>query len=193
MSAYIRQIYLAFHNKPDSHVLIIKGSERQGYTFSASPTYDESVAVRTQKLFKKIFAQFSVHEILEQHPNSRLTKTILRQIFVKMAVFCDQGPPLDFSNLQDLEHLFLDKAPKETQFLEDKAATSGKEFEGLCEKVYLQWHHYFAVQKESDPEKRMIRLAEFLTSRMGRSRISRRSLCLLSKRCNFPSRCYNYP
>jgi hypothetical protein len=166
MAAYIQQIYLAFHNAPESHVLIIKGSERHGYTFSASAIYDESVAIRTQKLFKHIFAEFSVQEILDHLSNPKLTKAALRRIFVKMAVFCDQGPSFDFSNLQELEHIFLDKTPKETQFLEDKAATSGKEFEGLCEKVYLQWHHYFAVQTENDPEKRMIREAEFLTSRM---------------------------
>ena len=166
MSNYINQIYSAFHGLPDSYFLIIKGSEEQGYVFAASATYDEAVAIRTQKLFKKIFQEFPIQEILAQCSDSKLTKAVLRQIFVKMAVFEDNGPQLNFSTMDQLENIFLDHAPASASFVEDKAKTSGKGFEGLSEKVYLQWHHYFATQQEEDPEKLEIRQAEFLTSRM---------------------------
>ncbi len=166
MAQYINQIYSAFHHQPDSHFLVIKGSKKIGYTFVASETYDEAVAVRTQKLFKQIFNDFPIQEILEQCPTPALTKEVLRQVFVKMAVFEEDGPPLNLSNLEGFEQIFLDQAPEANSFDDDKAKTSGKGFEGLCEKVYLQWHHYFTTQQEGDPHKIAIRGAEFLTSRM---------------------------
>lgn len=86
---------------------------------------------------------------------------MLEWLFLK-----SRAPPLDFPNLNQLEEVFLDKAPQIRDFRDDKAKSSGKGFGGLCEKVYLQWHHYFTNQSEQDPTKSEIRKAEFLTSRM---------------------------
>ena len=182
LANYINQIYSTFHGLPDSHFLIIKGSEEQGYTFAATATYDEAVAIRTQKLFKKIFQEFPIQEILGQCSNSKLTKSVLRQIFVKMAVFDDRGPSINFSTMEQFEHVFLDHAPEATSFVDDKAKTSGKGFEGLCERVYLQWHHYFTIQQECDPEKHEIRQAEFLTSRMADREFQEGSYIYLGKK-----------
>ena len=166
MTLYIHQIFSALYQVPDTHYLVIKGSEKRGYTFSASETYNEVVAIRTQHIFKKIFNDFPIQEILEQCSARTLTKEVLRHVFVQMAVFGEKGPPFNFSNLDEFEQVFLDQAPGASSFNADKAKTSGKGFEGLCEKVYLQWHHYFATQQEVEPHKIVIRQAEFLTSRM---------------------------
>jgi len=165
MTHYINQIYSTFHNAPDSHMLVIKGSKEQGYLFEASAVCNEAVSTHTQKTFREIFQEYPIQEILKDH-SSTLTKSTLRQIFVRLAVFEDKGPPLQFGTLEEFEQVFLDQAPKGSHFIQDKARTSGKGFEGLCERVYLQWHHYFTTQSEQDPHKAEIRHAEFLTSRM---------------------------
>ena len=182
LANYINQIYSTFHGLPDSHFLIIKGSEEQGYTFAATATYDEAVSIRTQRLFRKIFQEFPIQDILGQYSDSKLTKSVLRQIFVKMAVFEDLGPPINFSSMEQFENIFLDHAPAAAGFVEDKAKTSGKGFEGLCERVYLQWHHYFTTQQERDPEKHEIRQAEFLTSRMADREFQEGSYIYLGKK-----------
>ncbi|MFZ0564661.1 MAG: hypothetical protein WAM28_00465 [Chlamydiales bacterium] len=166
MAVYINQIFSVFHNLPDSYTLIINDLGENRYAFTASSNCDEAECIQTQNIFKKIFDKSPFQEVIEQYSHSRLTKSVLREIFVKIAAFNDKGPSLNFSSLEDFEHTFLDKAPKESSFLKDRAWTSGRGFKGLCEKVYLQWHHYFTIKSECDPEKIEIRQAEFLTSRM---------------------------
>lgn len=157
MTSYINQICTALNDHPDSHFLILNGSKEAGFTYSASPNCDEKTYLLSKKILTQEFG----------FPWLGLTKAALRQTLIKMAVFNENGPPpLEFSSLEEVEELFLNISPRLGQFYKDKAKTSGKGFEGICEKIYLQWHHYFSTLSEQDPLKIKIRQAEFLTSRM---------------------------
>lgn len=153
---YINQIYAAFQNLEDSSFLQINEVQENNYVFSSSNAYDE----RTLPLFQRIF---NVHIDESSQP---LTKARVREIFVNMATFNENGAPLNFESREEMEHLYLDRPPVFESFAEDKAQTSGKGFPGLCETVYLQWLHFFSCRAENDSQKYEIREAEFLTSRL---------------------------
>lgn len=158
--SYIKEIYTALQNHADASFLQIDEGENNHYIFSASSIYNEEVDQRTRFHFERIF-NYSL-----QKSTKPLTKARLREIFVNMAVFNENGPPLHFAKREEMEHLYLDKPPIFESFVEDKPQWSGKGFPVLCENVYLQWLHYFSSLSEDNLEKREIREAEYLTSQL---------------------------
>ena len=167
MAQHIKGIYSAFKGAPESSYLVIK-EKNDHYIFSSSERYDEEVAFITWKKFESIFGQSNVSNICQQASITKLDKRSVRKILVTLAVFQKGESLMHFRTIEEMERLFLDKGPNKEKFRYDKAKNCGKGFSGLCDKVYLQWLHYFSVNTSTeDRNKTKIREAEFLTGRLG--------------------------
>lgn len=151
-----------------------KGEGKYSFSLSSDPPAPET-ARKTLEAFKKIFGEQDINRILDQlQMNSKdliLTKKMVRKIFIGFANFQDEAAfkKMDesLSNVKEvIDHVFfLDKAPSlEACRLNESNPDRG--FKAFAEKVFLKYHHAKDCSKETDETKKMIRDAEFLSSRM---------------------------
>lgn len=147
------------------NVLIKISTKENNYQFEIADEHNE--VEKTWEVVQSVLKNCCSQQTLQNYTHTLPTKQTLRELFVQAALFTKDGPLLQPENLKALKKIFLDTPMKLKNFRNDKVKTSGKGFTGLCEKVYLQWHHYFQTQSEKDSVKKTIREAEFLTSRMG--------------------------